>query len=194
MARKERTGKITFRRIRGRIVPIRFRGDTRELIVNPKAPKLSVKRVKGKLRVFKGSKAVSGAGKELDATIQSLRTDVIQAEAGKRIVIGTGINRRVVATPSTFPKFFREGGFRTKKDFLRGLDRGKGPVFERISQIALEDLLTNDPNFNLKSGQIFLKNVKFVTIDGIVRPIPVGKSVPKADTSFNFGQNVKVDF
>lgn len=151
--------QVTFRRIRGRIVPI----------VNGKQPR--------------------GATKILQQELSDRVQEIKEAERGQRAVgYHEGQAVKNFGTKSTFPSWYKDIGFKNKADFAKVVKTKEGVKFQRLVDDSIEGLIHGrstsfgpiPPNrkFRLATKQEFdNKDVIFRRIDDRVVPmrIPIWK-------------------
>jgi hypothetical protein len=131
---------------------------------NPNAPKVTFIRVRGRIIPIVGGKKSHKAERVLKQNIDEMTMEVEVAEAGRRTVNDDGER---VTWRSTFPKHFQEGGFKTKNQWLKAVEKKSGKDYNVISEMAADRT-----NFKVATNQVFdNKFVSFRTIGGKVRPI-----------------------
>lgn len=131
---------------------------------NPNAPEVKFIRVRGRIIPIVGGKKSRKAERVLNENIEDMTGDVQSAEAGRRTMNEQGER---VTWKSTFPKHFHEGGFKTKNQWLKAVEKKSGKDYDIISELASDRM-----NFKVATNQVFdNKFVSFRTIGGKVRPI-----------------------
>jgi len=146
---------------------------------------ISFKKRSGRLVLYSGSKEVGGSNMVV-SRLSEMENEVKQASAGSRGVARDheGYALGGYGTKSTFPDYFREEGFKTKKDFLHVLNQRKGVGFELLAKRAIKDLshgyeyqgreVGANQNFRIRTRQDFNnKGVVFRRIHGRIVPMRV---------------------
>ena len=163
-----------------------------EIVDNINAPKVTFIKKNGRVMLRGNGKSLAGE-RILNERINIMVAEVNAAEAGRVVTtmkdMGVdGIQFRKSGVKSTFPDFFRDAGFSTKKGFIRAAKRRKGPAFKRIVNQAITDLLEGyessfgfvppDQEFLIKTKQKFdNRNVIFRNINGRIVPIKTNKKI-----------------
>lgn len=152
--------------------------------LNPNPPKVTFRRINGRIVPIVNGKQPRGATKPLRQELATREMEVRQAAKGFR---GVGYNDKGEAvrnfgSKSTFPKFFGELGFNSKKQFLDVVAKKKGKKYEELVNDSIHSLLVGrsstfgdippDERFRLATKQEFNNvGVVFRRIDGKVRPM-----------------------
>ena len=162
--------------------------------VNPNPPKITFRMVRGRIIPIVGGKKVRGATKPLRQELSTRETEVRQADRGMRGVGYNDKREAVrnFGTKSTFPKFFGELGFKSKADFVKTIKSRKGVRYERLVNDSIDSLLHGrsssfgrippDEKFRLATKQEYNnEGVVFRKINGRVVPMrPKHKQKKKA--------------
>lgn len=139
---------------------------TDDFVRNPKAPNVVFRKIRGRIVPIVGGKRHRRGEKILEMNLDAMNRQVEKAEAGTRLFSGSGTTHRVIAQPSTFPTYFRQLGFKSKKEW-QGAFRKKGEKYQRVVEFA-----AGEPDFQIATKQIFDNYlVNFRTIEGKVRPL-----------------------
>lgn len=134
------------------------------IVANQNAPKVRFVRINGRIIPIVSGKKSPKAEKALNRGIDEMTSEVSVAEAGRRTVNDHGER---VTWGSSFPKYFGENGFRTKKQWMSAVEKKSGKDYEVITKMAADTHA-----FRIATKQIFDNhNVIFRNIDGRVRPI-----------------------
>jgi hypothetical protein len=92
-----------------------------------------------------------------------LKSEISQAEAGKRTFregeIGGDV--KVEAQKSTFPKWFSENGFKTKKEFEKFVSKGNSKNLSKVLEIAIKGL---KEGYGESSLNLIPPNLDFVAL------------------------------
>lgn len=129
------------------------------------------------------------ARKIINAELKSMAVDVKMAETTKSKLITDEFDRVThrVGGISTFPKYMREAGISSKKDFIKVMESRKGLRFKRLEARAIERLNHGfkdsqnysppDKDFLVASNQLYdRKDVIFRRVRGRLIPMKVPKS------------------
>ena len=151
---------------------------------NPNPPKVTFRMIRGRIIPIVNGKQPRGATKVLREEVNSMIGEVKHAEKGVR---GVGYNEQGEAvknygTKSTFPKFFGELHFNSRKQFLDIVEKKKGARYEAFVDKSIDGLLHGressfgriPPNekFRQATKQEFNnKGVIFRKIEGKVIPL-----------------------
>jgi len=158
----------------------------KDFVENKDKPNISFVVKNSRIRLLGNGKDIGGEqilGQKLNEMLQQVK----QSQAGHSVTTmkdfgaGGAVFKRH-GIKSTFPQFFRDAGFKTKKEFVKAMKRKTGPAFKRIVSQAISDLQNgsetnfgNEPpnkDFLVKTKQLFdNRNIIFRTIDGKVVPI-----------------------
>jgi hypothetical protein len=160
-----------------------------DLVKNKNAKPITFVKNKGRLSLRMGNKKVGGA-KMVNERLAEMKAEIKQAEAGRAVTTmkdtGPGSPEfKRYGIKSTFPTWFRQEGYSSKKDFLKVINSRKGKRYERLVKRAIGDLSNGysssfgrvpaNDDFLVKSRQRFNnKGVTFRYIDGKVRPMRFG--------------------
>jgi len=167
--------------------------------LNDNAPKVTFRRIRGRVVPIVNGKQPVGATRPLREELVMREMEVREAEAGKR---GASIddqgNQKGFGTKSTFPKFFRELGFNSKKQFLKVMESKKGKKYEQVVNDSISSLLKGrdstygriPPNekFRVATKQEFdNRGVSFRRVNGKVIPMRFKKArKPKKEEELPF--------
>lgn len=133
-------------------------------VENKNPPHVRFIRMHGRIIPIVAGKKSYKAEKVLKQNMDEMNLEVEVAEPGRRTANNHGDR---VTWKSSFPKFFSENGFRTKKQWTEAMRKQKGIDYDVITQLAAEK-----KNFKVATRQIFNNNlVSFRYIDGKIRPI-----------------------
>jgi hypothetical protein len=151
--------------------------------INPNPPKVTFRMVRGRIIPIVNGKQPKGATKPLRQELNTRIMEVKQAERGMRgATIDDRGNFKGFGTKSSFPKFFGDLGFNSKKQFLNVVAKKKGKKYEELVDDSIDSLLHGrsstfgdippDERFRLATKQEFNNTgVAFRMIDGKVRPM-----------------------
>ena len=163
------------------------------IVDNKKAKRVTFTKKKGRISLMMGDKNVGGSNMVVDR-IQEMKSEVDHAQAGSTVTTmkdvgpgGPAFKRHGIK--STFPKWFGETGFNSKKDFMKVLNNKKGVRYDRLVNRAVSDLssgydtsfgrVPSSEKFQVASRQKFdNRGVTFRFIKGKVRPLRGGNVVP----------------
>lgn len=130
------------------------------------------------------------AKKEIGSMLNQMKFEIESSEKSSSVLIKKENSYEVSHrsfTASTFPKFMREAGINSKKDFSKVLASKKGKRFNRLKVEAIDRLNNgfqnqhgfDDPSteFKVKTGQVHdNKDVIFRRIRGRIVPMRIKKS------------------
>jgi hypothetical protein len=134
------------------------------IVENKNPPSVRFIRKHGRIIPIVSGKKSYKAEKILKQNIDEMDMEVKIAEAGRRFTRDDG---SWGGHGSTFPQFFRDMGFKTKKQWNKAIEKQSGHDFDGILNAA-----SDRHNFKVATKQIFdNKLVMFRTINGKVRPI-----------------------
>jgi len=160
-----------------------------DLVKNKKAKDITFIKKNGRISLRMGSRKVGGSNM-VSGRLDEMKSEISSADAGHTITTmkdmgskGTAFKRHGIK--STFPSWFGESGFNSKKDFLKVINSKKGKRYDRLIDRAIDDLsggystsfgkVPASKEFQVKSRQKFdNKGVVFRVIKGKVRPIRGG--------------------
>lgn len=169
--------------------PPSFNNNSQGVVDNKKAKKVTFTRSNGRISLKMGGKDIAGE-RLLSNRIKEMESEIRQSQAGSVVTTakdfgpgGPEFQRHGIK--STFPKWFGQLGFNSKKDFLQVLNRKKGIKHDRLVNRAIEDLseghdssfgrVPASEEFQIKTRQKFdNRGVSFRFINGKVRPIRGG--------------------
>lgn len=159
------------------------------LVKNKDAKPITFVKKNGRISLKMGKRSVGGERLVIDR-IREMKMEVEKAEKGSTVStmkdFGPGsAEYKRHGIKSSFPKWFGELGFNSKKDFIKVLNSKKGVRYDRLVNRAIDDLSTGysssygrippSEEFQVKSRQKFdNRGVVFRVIDGKVRPIRGG--------------------
>lgn len=155
---------------------------------NPNPPKVTFRMIRGRVVPIVAGKRARGAGPILRQEIQDRYSEVKHADKGYRGASvdwdhGHAVNFGV---KSTFPPFFSQLKFNSRKQFLEVVEKKKGKKYEDLVEDSIDGLLHGresshgyiPPNqqFRFATKQSFNnRGVVFRRIDGKVRPLKFKK-------------------
>lgn len=166
-------------------------GLTEGVVANDDAPTITFIKKNGRLRLKGNGKDIAGES-ILNEQLKTMTSLVKHAQRGERIVLkkeefrADGGSSLVAfskaGVQSTFPGFFGDLGFSSRKQFLNVMKKREGKKFNQVVNRAIEDLtegsstsfgrIPPDEEFLIKTRQVFdNRNIVFRVIGGKVRPI-----------------------
>lgn len=152
--------------------------------LNPNPPKVTFRMVRGRVIPIVHGKQPRGATRPLREELHTREMEVREAEKGMRgASLDDKDNYKGFGTKSTFPPFFGELGFNSKKQFLQVVKKKQGRKYEDLVQDSIDSLLVGreskqfgriPPNdqFRLATKQEYNnKGVVFRKMNGKVVPL-----------------------
>lgn len=160
-----------------------------DLVKNKKAKPISFVKKNGRISLRMGDQKVGGSNM-VSERLAEMKEEIKGAEAGRTVTTMKersygGHDFKRYGIKSTFPKWFGESGFNSKKDFLKTINSKKGVRYDRLVNRAIDDLsrgystsfgrVPASEKFQVASRQKFdNRGVVFRVIDGKVRPMKFG--------------------
>lgn len=110
--------------------------------INPNPPKVTFRMIRGRVVPIINGKQPRGATRPLREELYMREMEVREAAKGMR---GASLdeqgNYKGFGTKSTFPPFFRELGFHSKKEFLKVVKKKQGRKYEDLVDDSIDSLL-----------------------------------------------------
>ena len=172
---------------------------TEGLVKNKKAKPITFKKLNGRISLYMGDKKVGG-GRLVNNRLGEMKMEIDHATKGHTVTTMKdfgpgGANFKRHGIKSTFPKWFGEHGFKSKKDFRKVLSKKKGIRHDRLVNQAIKDLskgydtlhgqVPASKKFQVKTRQKFdNKGVVFRRIRG--RVVPMRPRKPLMDDEVPF--------
>lgn len=167
-----------------------FNSDPEGLKKNKKAKDITFVRKNGRIRLKMDGKDIGGERMVTDR-LKEMKSEIQSAEAGHTVTTMKersygGHDFKRYGVKSTFPKWFGQSGFSSKKDFLKVINSKKGKRYDRLVNRAIDDLSSGydtsygrvppSDDFRVKTKQYYdNRGVVFRVIDGKVRPMRFGR-------------------
>lgn len=157
---------------------------------NPNPPHITFRRIRGRIVPIVQGKKAPGATKLLGQELQDRASEIAHAEKGVRGVgYSEGEVTHSFSTKSTFPAWYSKLGFKNKADFSNTLKKKSGVKFDRLVNDSIESLshgrtstfgnIPASTKFRLATKQEYNnRGVIFRNIDGKVVPLRIGAEVP----------------
>jgi hypothetical protein len=152
--------------------------------LNPNPPKVTFRRIRGRVVPIINGKQPRGATRPLREELFLREMEVREAAKGMRGAATDEYgNIKGFGTKSTFPPFFRELGFNSRKQFLEVVKKKQGRKYDQLVEDSIESLIKGreseqfgriPPNekFRLATKQEFNnKGVIFRKINGKIIPL-----------------------
>ncbi len=152
--------------------------------LNPNPPKVTFRRIRGRVVPIVDGKQPRGATRPLREELYLREMEVREAQRGMRgATLDDQGNYKGFGTKSTFPPFFRELGFSSRKQFLDVVKKKQGRKYDQLVEDSIESLIKGreseqfgriPPNekFRLATKQEFdNQGVIFRRIDGKIKPL-----------------------
>ena len=152
---------------------------------NPNPPQVTFRRIHGRIVPIVKGKRAPGATKILKQELDDRASEIAHAEAGYR---GVGYHEghavKNFGTKSSFPSWYSDIGFKSKKDFVKTIKEKKGVKYERLVNDSISGLLHGrnssfgyvppSTSFRIATRQTFDNtHVVFRNIDGRVVPMRI---------------------
>lgn len=110
--------------------------------VNPNPPKVTFRRIHGRVIPIINGKQPRGATNPLRQELATRELEVRQAARGMRgATLDEQGNYKGFGSKSTFPKFFGELGFNSKKQFLDVVGKKQGRKYDDLVDDSINSLL-----------------------------------------------------
>lgn len=160
---------------------------------NTNPPTIKFRMESGRIRVYTDGKIARGAGKILRNELGDMGSEVKHSVASGRSIgyKDDGTVNRALGGYSSFPSYYKELKFKSRKDFAAVLERKKGKRFNDLAERAISNLSTGrdssfgripaNRKFRVKTRQSFdNKDVVFRRIRGKIVPMRFKKKLEEA--------------
>lgn len=110
--------------------------------LNPNPPKVTFRRIRGRVVPIINGKQPKGATRPLREELYMREMEVREAAKGMRGATEDEYgNYKGFGTKSTFPPFFGELGFHSKKEFLKVVKKKQGRKYDDLVEDSIDSLL-----------------------------------------------------
>jgi len=157
---------------------------------NPNPPKVTFRVLRGRVVPIVQGKQPRGVTNILKDELEGRKIEIEHAEAGKRNVGYDGDRVvKSFGTKSTFPGYYSKIGFKNKDHFMKVINNKKGPKFAALVEDSIGGLLKGrtssygkippSTKFRVATKQEFdNRGVVFRKINGVIVPLRPSERVP----------------